>query len=218
MSAFCHDRDLLITEPGLFTGGAFAAQRLGAGADGVLTGTAFTSPSAEFFAWGVQPGMVLCLYTDQVSEGRCYEITAVPAAGTLSVSVVRATPDAAALPPPPWAAPVHWQVLSFAPQIAQASNALAERLRTAGEAAGIVPESFADSDQLRTVAAHATLAALFAASAEGAEKSDARWSKARHYWRLCQEGLLRLRLAVDVNGDGLAEQTRSLANVRLRRL
>lgn len=217
MSQFCNDRDLLLIEPSLFTCGVFNGQRLGYGSSGTLSGSSFTVFSTDFLASGVKPGMVLCLYSGQISEGEGYEIVSVDSAYALTVSVPRATTDSPVIAPTTFSQTKDWQILTFAPQIAAMSAALSERLRTICEASGINQGDFADSAQLRGVTAYATLAGLFAAAADGTD-DDARWSKSRYYESLYRDGLLRLRLALDADGDGLAEQTRTLANVHLRRV
>lgn len=218
MTPFCHDRDLLIIEPAVFTVGAFRAQQLAAGNDGALAGTAFTSAAADFSDAVVKSGTVLCAHSGQLSEGICYEVVAVADAHTLTVSVPRASVEEPATPPAAGGAGLNWQVLTFGPQIARASDMLAERLRDLAEAAGIKSAEFADSAQLVEVTACLALASIYAAAAETADDSDARWTKSRHYAGRYAGQLQRLRLACDLDGDGRAETTRSLANVRLRRL
>lgn len=218
MSLFCCDRDLLILEPKIFGDSAWNAQRLCAGTEGQFAGTTFTTDCAGLAAAGVQGGMVLCVYATQPSEGMGYEIVSVKGSNVLTISVPRAGADDPPIAPVVAPGPVQWQVLTFAPQIAAASATLAERLRNLSESAGIRQADFADSAQLRTVAACLALAGIFAASAESNDDSDARWTKSCSYMSQYRSALLNLRLSCDVDGDGLAEETRTLANVRLRRL
>ncbi len=216
MTRFCDDRDLLGIDPEVFLQPGPPAQVPLAGTGGVLTGTAFTAPT-DFTAAGVEPGRVLCTYTDSPGEASAWEIVSVDADDALTVSVLRAD---AGDPPiaPPAGTELGFEVRSFAAQVAAASNALAETLRRAAETAGIELAEFVDSAQLRTAAAVGALAAVHAARARTTGPSDGHWAKATHFLRELSTLERRLRLAVDLDGDGVAERTRSLGNVTLRRI
>jgi hypothetical protein len=86
------------------------------------------------------------------------------------------------------------------------------------EVAGIRSADFADSTQLRVAAAYGALGSIFVARAENAQPGDANWIKAEYYRQEFRRLQLQLRLVVDANGDGKAEQTRTLGNVALRRV
>ncbi|MBI5723192.1 MAG: hypothetical protein HZA50_04480 [Planctomycetes bacterium] len=216
MAYFCKDRDILATEPVVFLTSAFAGQKVAAGGDGVISGTSFSSVSADFTQARVEAGMVLCVYSTIPSEGAAYEILSVDSAAGLTVSVLRADESAAAIAPPAGTA-LKYQVLTYQPQIAALCAQLAEKLRTIVESSGINSADFADSAQLRQAAVCGTLAKIFAARAENSMPGDPNWIKSGHYAEQFAAMRLQLRLAVDADGDGLAEQTRSLGNVSLRR-
>jgi hypothetical protein len=216
MNSFCQDRDLLGIEPIVFLASGFPAQELIRGTGGTMSGTTFTHSPGGFVGAAVAPGMVLCTYATTPSEGGACEIVSVQSATQLVVSVLRADEQASAVAPPA-GTNLGFFVRTFAPQIRAASDALAERLRMLSEAAGVSAEDFTDSAQLRQAAACGALAAVFTARAEGAAPSDANWIKAEHYRREYQRLTSRLRLAVDADGDGKAERTRTLGNVTLRR-
>ena len=107
-------------------------------------------------------------------------------------------------------------VRTLAAVIEQLGSELSERFRRIGESAGILPENFADSKALASTAAFGVLARVYRGMADSSTK-DVRWLKAEHYAAEYERMCSRLRLSVDTNGDGTAEQTRSLGNVRLRR-
>lgn len=216
MSYFCTGRDLLSIEPGAFLASGFPSQELITGTDGVINGTAFTSLTSDFTA-GVQAGMVLCTYTTMPSEGRAYEIMSVNSATELVVSILRANKDAAAIAPPD-GGPLNFIIRSFASQISRVSGVLSEKLRQMVEVAGVSSADFADSEQLRIATAYGVLAEVFTARAENNEPADANWIKASHYRNEFRRLRLQLRLAVDVDGDGLAEETRTLGSVSLKRI
>ncbi len=217
MTTFCQDRDILGVEPLVFLTGGLPAQDLITGQDGALSGSTFTSATADFQAAGVEEGMVLCVHDGCPAEGTAYEIVSVDSATALTVSILRADDDSDPLPPPA-GSELAYYVRTFAAQIQCTSATLSERLRHTVEANGIVAAEFADSSQLTQVAAVGVLAAVFVARAENASPADANWVKAEHYRGRFRSLQSQLRLAVDANGDGVAEQTRTLGNVALRRI
>jgi hypothetical protein len=217
MNDFCQDRDLLAIEPTLFTSAGFAGQELLAGVNGVCSGTAFTSSGSNFTSAGIAAGMVLSVHTGSLAEGRSLEIISVTSATQLSVSLLRRDSDDVPIPPAA-ANPLSFAIRTFGPQIRLVSATLAEKLRQISEVSGIASADFADSAQLRAATAHGVLASVFLARADNAEPFDANWSKAEHYRRQFQTLQMQLRLAVDADGDGTAEQTRTLGNISLRRV
>ncbi len=130
---------------------------------------------------------------------------------------LRASTDDAAIPPADQSG-LSFFIRTYSAQIASVCSALGEKLRQASEVTALAATDFADSAQLRQVAAQATLADIFVARADNAQPTDANWIKAQHYRQLHRTLLLQLRLAVDADGNGLAEQTRSLGNVTLTRI
>jgi len=215
MSHYCQDRDILAIEPVVFLGG-FPGQKLIAGASGSFTGTTFTITAGSFAAAQVETGMVLCVHDGSPSEGRAYEIVTVESATQLTTSVLRADTEDTPVAPPEGAT-VSFHVQTYAAQIRAVSTALGEKLRQISELDPLVKADFADSEQLKLVTGYGALAEIFAARADNAERYDANWIKAQHYRQLYAQLLLQLRLAVDTDGDGLADRTRSLGNVALRR-
>jgi len=216
MNPYCQDRDLLSIEPAVFASAAFPSQQLISGSDGVTSETTFTSAASDFQDAGLGAGMVLCTYTTGPAEGRSYEIISVDSATALTVSVLRPTPEAEPVPPPA-GSELSFHVRTFAPQIQNVTQTLSEKLRQIAEAAGIASADFADSSQLRIAAAHGALASVFLARAETTGSHDPHWRKAEYHRRQFQQRQLQLRLAVDQDGDGVAEQTRTLGSVRLMR-
>jgi len=217
MTMFCNDRDLLAVEPVIFIGGGFVGQNLITSGDGVLNGTTFTSPGSDFISAGVEAGMVLCVYSANPAEGDGLEIVSVDSTSELTVSVLRGSADDEAIAPPAGTG-LSFYVRTYAAQIANVSGTLSEKLRQILEVAGVCSGDFADSSQLKTVAAYGVLSSIFVARADNATAQDANWTKAEHYHKKFHEQQLQLRLAVDSDGDGVAEQTRTLGNVSLRRL
>lgn len=218
MSQFCLDRDILSIEPVAYLGGGFVSvHSLLAGSDGALAGTTFTSPTSDFCAGGVQAGMVLATTATILAEGSAWEIVSVDSATQLTVSILRSDPDAPPIAPPA-ATNLTFCVRTLAPRITAVSDTLAEKLRHLAEVAGIDSADFADSSQLRRATACGALAGVFLARADNARTDDANWIKAEHYRREFLQAQNHLRLAVDADGDGTAETTRTLGNVTLKRV
>ena len=217
MNRFCTDRDLLATEPSAFAADGFGAAALASGTSGGVSGTTFSASGVNFTAAGVEAGMVLTTSPTIPAEGDAWEIVSVDSPTTLTVSILRADPESAAVAPPA-ASGLSFFVRTFAARIVNVSEAMAEKLRRITEAAGIASSDFADSNQLRRAAVLGTLAELFRARAENARTEDAHWTKAEYYQNEFLAAQNRLRLAVDLDGDGRAEETRSLGNVLLRRV
>lgn len=217
MRQFCTDRDLLSVEPAMFLGGGSPARELVRGDDGLLSGTTFSSAGGDFVSAGIKSGMVLTVYAATPAEGFALEIVSVDSPTALTVSVLRAGADDEAIAPPSGIGCGKFFVRTFDVQIARVSDALAEKLRRVCEATGISAGRFADSAQLAATACYGVLADCYTARSTGSEAADANWIKARHYRELFASAQLRLRLAVDIDGDGFAEQTRTLGNVQLRR-
>lgn len=121
------DADILRYEPALFGNAMFTSQTLGKGANGVLSGTAFTATGGNFTSLGLGAGSVIFLQSlDGVING-AYEITAVVSATALTVSVLRADSAAAAIPVGTGSGLIY-RIITLAPQAAEAEFAVTQRL------------------------------------------------------------------------------------------
>jgi hypothetical protein len=217
MDPFCQDRDLLAIEPMVFLSDADVGQQLVVATDGAISQATLTSTSSDFVAAGVSAGMVLVVYAATPADGAAYEIVSVDSATTLTLSVLRAQREGTSIAPPA-GTELSFVIRSFAALTVDLSATLAEKLRHLAESAGIASADFADSSQLSLTMAYGVLASLFVARAEQASSTDANWAKALHYRERYEASQLALRLAVDIDGNGLAEQTRTLGTIQLRRL
>ena len=217
MSSFCQDRDILGIEPVVYLGGGVGGQQLSIGTDGVLSGTTFTSAGSDFVASGVAGGMVLCTYTTIPGEGSAWEVLSVDSGTALTVSVLRADAADNAIAPPGGTG-LSFYVRSFSARISDVSRTLGEKLRQLSDVAGIARADFTDSEQLRITTSYGVLAGIFLARADNARPHDANWIKAEFYRAEFRRAQNQLRLAVDTDGDGTAEQTRTLGNVSLKRI
>ncbi len=217
MDPFCNDRDLLAIEPMVFLSDADVGQLLVTGSDGAISQATLTSASSDFVAAGIAAGMVVVIYAATPANGAAYEVVSVDTATTLTLSVLRNDLSGSAVAPPAGTG-LTFSVRSFAALTTDLSATLAEKLRLATESAGIASIDFADSAQLSRTMAYGVLASLFVARAEQANATDVNWAKATYYREQYEAMQLTLRLAADVDGDGAAEETRTLGNIQLRRL
>ncbi len=216
METYCQDRDLLRLEPTLFLAGGAPGQEL-TRHDGVdVSGTTLTCSSADFTESGIAPGMVVTLYTDHPGEGVGLEIISIDGPTQLTVSVLRPRTDLPAIPPQP-CTDASLLVHTYQAQIQAVSSNLGEKLRTLAEAEGVDISDFGPSWQLTHAVTCGVLAEVFTSRAEQGQVDDTTWLKVRHYGDEFRRSLVQIRLTVDANGDGIAERTRSLGNVRLRR-
>ena len=122
------DKDILKTEPSLFSDACFTSQKLCGGTSGIVAGTQFTTSGVDFTASGVEAGGVIHLASvDGVINGG-FEIVSVDDSTHLTVSVLRSDPAGSAIPVGS-ASGLTWRIKTFKPQIAVLETRLSHRLR-----------------------------------------------------------------------------------------
>ena len=208
MVRFCNDVDILKYEPALFGELHPANQVLAAGSGGELAGTTFEVNGADFESGQVEPGGVIYLRSaDGLLDG-AYEIAAVDSATQLCVSVLRADSQA-----DPVAAPagsdVSYRISTFRPQAAEVSLQLTQYLgiRPGQADSDASAEDVLDTETIRQVCALGVIAGAYAtlSNRPGGEQYE---EKSRHYERLFEKAKERCRVALDLNGDGVADGVR----------
>lgn len=214
---FSRDRDLLIYEPRLFAELAWPGQTIAAGSDGQLTGTSFTSASADFAAAGVAPGMVLSITA--ANGPAAVEVVEVAGVNELTVSALRADASGNAAAPALAGTDLAWHIVTFN---AQADAVALEMLTSFGlypadASADLTGDDIAEPDALRTLSACGVLATLLGGAASRTDSADGYWTKAAHYRRMFDRLLTRVRVGLDTTGDGGADTVRHLGAARLRR-
>lgn len=213
--SFAADRHLLVLEPNLFRDVQFASLLLASGTDGVVSGTSFTSASADFEAAGVGAGHVISI------SDRAVEVVDRVSATELTVSLLRARVEDPALPPPDSAAAVY-TVRSFAPQIEVLH-------RQVMRMAGIEPDAaeaeegeatvadVLNVDEMAQVEALGTLEAIFASAASILADEPYLRLRAASYRQRFASARQRARVRLDLDGDGVADVVRSLSVVQFVR-
>jgi hypothetical protein len=211
MVNLCEDIDILKYEPALFGELHPANQILATGQNGELAGTTFTAQGADFESAGVEVGSVIYLRTADSSIDGAYEVVAVDSSEQLCVSVLRGDLQDAPISPLAGlqATGIFYRISTLRPQIEEVSLRLTEYF-------GIQPgdidseysaESILDLEEIRQVCLAGVISAVYAMLATN--KGDEQfWSKQQHYEQLFSKGKERCRLALDTNGDGVADSVR----------
>jgi hypothetical protein len=211
---FSTDRDLLALEPTLFNGITFASQLRLEVTDGIVSGATLTSASADFTNAGLEGGDVVL-----IANVPCEVIERVDA-HTLTVSKLRGAPADAPIPP---AAGTSLTVIhrTFEPQARLVHDELLRLLGIDPDGRGdLTEDSIVSLSVMRDLASLKTVAhVLEAAIALGGDDADhdvlrQRASEYRHRYRLMKGHSV---VALDTDGDGMADMWRELGVIELRR-
>jgi hypothetical protein len=219
MELFSNDVDLLKFEPGLFGGSVFAGQVLCKGANGVLNGTTFTASGENFISKGVAGGGVIFLQSLDGMMNAAYEIVSVNSATQLVVSVVRGDCEQAAIPVGN-ATGLIYRIQTFTPQ---AVEAMVEITTWLGLRPGVAEAKYGVGDiynirSLHLLGVYRVMVMIFGTLYGTNEDLDSVYLKKRdNYMALYNELLGRIRVVLDSDGDGVAEQVITGGNVRLVR-
>ena len=217
MVRFSNDADILKYEPVLFGELHLPGQVLASGVGGMLGGATFTASGADFVGAQVSAGGAIYLRSDDGVLDGAYEIVSVDSATQLTVSVVRAESDAAAVAPP-GASDVSYRISTFAPQASEVGFALTEYfgLQPGSPEASVDADDVLDTEVLRRVSVFAVISSVYAMLASKAEDENF-WSKSLHYRKQFEKARQRCRLSIDVGSDGQEDVTRVGGSVRLAR-
>ena len=215
---FSNDVDLLKWEPVLFRELFLSSQTLCQGADGLLSGTTFTSGGASFSSAAAAAGNVIYLSSTADSIDGCYEIVSVDSATQLTISVVRQRSDDDSVAPPGGSS-IAYRISTFDPQAEEAAYSLLQYFGIGADDEGTLTEgSILQSRALRQASVFAVLASVFAGSACGADDPEGYWQKSLRYQTLFNKARVKARVKIDTDADNEAEEFRSGGAVRLRRL
>lgn len=217
MVNFSCDADILKYEPILFGELHLPGQVLAAGTEGTLSGTSFAATGADFISAQVLAGGVIYLRSADGSLDGAYEIVSMDSVTQLTVSVVRADSNGAAIAPSA-ATDISYRVSTLRPQVGEVGFQLTEYfgIRPGNSASDMDAEDILDKDVLKIASTFAVISSVYATLASEA-KDENFWEKSLHYRRLFEKARERCRLSIDVGSDGLADVTRSGASVKLVR-
>ncbi len=212
--SFAADRHLLVLEPNLFRDVQFASQLLASGTDGVVSGTSFTSASADFEAAGVGAGHVISI------SDRAVEVVGRVSPTELTVSLLRARVEDPLVPAPDSAAAVY-TVRSFAPQLELLHRQVMRMAGIEPDAAAAQGEAGVEDvlnvDEMAQVEALGTLEAIFASAASILADEPYLRLRAASYRQRFASARERARVRLDLDGDGVADAVRSLSVVQFVR-
>ena len=219
MNAFSNDVDILRFEPALFGDLHLPGQVLISGTAAVVAGTTFTDSGANFSNAQVAAGCVIYLQTNDGTIDGAYEIVSVDSATQLTVSVLRTDSDDDAIAPPA-ASSITYHICTYQPQ---SNEVLFQLSQYFGIAPGLADSDYdvddiLDTTVLRQGSVYATLAAIYAMLAGGADDNEEKfWKKSMHYQRRFEKARERCRVNIDIGSDGVSDKTNSGASARLMR-
>jgi hypothetical protein len=217
MVNFSNDVDILKYEPVLFGELHLPWQVLAAGNGGTLSGTTFAASGADFVSALVARGQVIYLQSADGSLDGAYEIVSVDSVTELTVSVIRTDSDDEPIAPPA-ATDVSYRISTFGPQAGEVGFQLTEYfgIGPGNPASDVNVEDVVDIDVLRRASVFAVISSVYAMLASKA-KDENFWKKSLHYQKLFERARERCRLSIDVDGDGVADITKTGASKRLVR-
>ncbi len=213
------DIDLAAYEPEVFAGFSLRSQTVCHGTDGMIMGTQFSAAMVDFVACRVAPGNVLRLESTNGTLAGSYEIAQVVDGGILRVTLMR-TGDDEPLMPIGGMSGLTWRIVRYDVQakevMLQISANLGLRPGCPGADYGL--ENVTNPEALRQASVFGTLALVFEAMYAGAEGQEVLKEKAAHYRRRFSEAIERVKVLVDITGDGTADRTFRGGQLRLKRM
>ena len=175
------DKDILKTEPSLFSDACFTSQKLCGGTNGIVAGTQFTASGVDFTSSGVTAGGVIWLESADGTIKGGFEIVSLIDSTHLTVSILRSDPAGSAIPVGS-ASGLTWRIKTFAPQIALIETLMSHRLRClpGWEDATVTLETMDNADTVKLCWLYLLLAEVFGAlngtyPAYTAESAQAAW-------------------------------------------
>lgn len=206
---FATDRDLVVLEPRLFDDVAWSAQHL------LTTAAAAVGPDGDRIVITDHDLEKLAITAGHVVlvDGVAAEVTERLGAATLAVSRVRAAIDDPIIPLSAAGSVAGAVVRTFAPQLGVVHGELAAALGLSlAEAAAAEP-----TPATRFAEALGALHLIFASASAVVGDGSLLWVKAQMYRERFGRQRGRVRVAIDADGDGVAESVRQLSTSRLVR-
>jgi hypothetical protein len=211
MVRLCSDTDILRYEPALFGELHPANQVLETGQAGELSGATFEAGGADFVSAGIEPGDVIYLRSaDGILDG-VFEIVTVDSATQLCISVLRGDSECDPIAPSVSGplSDVFYRVSTLGPQIAEVSLRLTEYfgIKPGKADSDYSAEDILDTQEIRQVCAAGVIALAYATLMSSGDEERFK-EKVLHYEQLFEKGKERCRIALDANGDGVADSVR----------
>jgi hypothetical protein len=219
MTNFSTDADLLKWEPALLREIALDHQCLTRAEDATSQDFTVTAAEGQFVTRQVRPGQVVYLSNPDQGVDGGYEVLSVESETELTAAAVGTTGKEAV--PLPSATDLALRVQTFDPQHEEARYALLARFgleADAADPASDLADWIAQRRSLRRASVALVLATLYRGQAAGGAADSGFAAKADHYARLYEDEVAKVRLILDRDGDGRADDVRSLSSHRLRRV
>ncbi len=218
MELFSCDVDVARFEPGVFGDWYLRSQVLCAGENGIVSGTQFTASGVDFTASQVAAGGVIWLESTDGSIRGAFEIVSVDSASYLTVSVIRADSEQAAIPVGA-ASGLTWRIVSYRPQGYEVLWRISQKLGLSPgcAAADYDAGDIVNAESLRQASVFGVLVMVFQLLYQGMEGQAVLREKLDYYERLYDEAMARVTVLVDTDGDGDAERSVRPGTVRLVR-
>lgn len=215
MVKFSSDIDILKWEPILFLDLFYSSQMLCKGTDGVMSWTTFTSGDADFISSSIAAGHVIHVSDGTGEIDGCYEIVSVDSSTQLTVSVLRASSDAAAVAPPAGSS-LNYRISTFDAQADEAAYSLLQYFGVSEDEADL--GSILNERCLRQSSVFAILSAVLAGCASGQKEESGFWEKSHWYQKLFEQSRTKIRIELDDDNDSIADRENSGGSIRLKRV
>lgn len=208
MLSFSSDVDLAKFEPGVFGSWFLSSQVLCSGSNGIVAGTQFTASGVDFSAAQIDAGHVIYLESaDGVIKG-AFEVVDVIDSTHLTVSVLRASTEQAAIPIGS-ASGLTWRIVTYALQAYEILFQLSQKLYLSPgcpDAENSV-DDITNPDALRQASIFGILAAVFEALYTGADGQTVLVEKKEQYQWQFGKAIERLNVNIDTDDDSDADKT-----------
>ena len=207
MLSFSKDVDLAKYEPNVFGSWYLSSQILCGGTNGIVAGTQFTASGVDFTTAQVAAGNVIYLESTDGAIKGAFEIVDVIDSTHLTVSVLRASNEQAAIPVGS-ASGLTWRIVTYAPQAYEVLWQLSQKL---GLSPGCPDAAYdvadiTNPDSLRQASVFGILTSVFEALYTGADGQSVLVEKKEHYQWQFGKAIERLSVNVDTDADGEADK------------
>jgi len=208
MLSFSTDADLAKFEPNMFGSWYVTSQVLCSGSNGIVAGTQFTASGVDFSAAQVDAGhMVYLESTDGVIKG-AFEVVECIDSTHLTVSVLRASTDQAAIPIGS-ASGLTWRIVTYAPQAYEMLFKISQKLDLSPgcpDAEHSVVD-ITNPSALRQASIFGILAAVFEALYTGDDGQTVLIEKKEQYQWQFGKAIERISMNIDTDDDGDADNS-----------
>ncbi|MCH8824832.1 MAG: hypothetical protein IH984_15150 [Planctomycetes bacterium] len=210
--ALIDDRDLLIHEPSLFLDASSVATSVLSATDGIVSSGTLFSSSSDFETPGIEFGYVV------VVNGEALEVISRTDQNKIVVSKPRLLSTDTEIEPDTGSS-LNLEVLTFARLIAEVQAWVlgAFGIDASDPVTPLDETAILNPEEVESLIALRTLARAFAAASAIAPTDSSLSQRATLYAGLAAEARRQTKAVIDLDGDGIADATRHLDVVSLKR-